>query len=393
MDMCRFSRPDDVEYGKVVGALNRILEATKNMVPLGARSILTADQRRIYLDSLRFDQIDARHATIKTAYGKTCRWLLSKSEYQDWLDVNKLSEHHGFLWIKGKPATGKSTIMKFAYAHANKSMTDTTIISFFFNARGEHPEKSALGMYRSLLFQLLEKLPELQNLFDFLGPTAPNNSDFHKWDIEMVKNLFRHAIEKLGQRCLTCFIDALDECEEDQVREMVVFFEHLGQVAVSSQFRFHVCFSSRHYPHITIEKGIQLILEGQEGHQQDIANYLHSELKAGRSKLVEQIKAEILGRASGIFLWVFLVVHMLNKEYDRGRIHALRKRLDKIPNGLDELFIRYLDKRRPEYGGADSLSPMNIICEAAVETRGTLLRHFSRSGTRGGDCMEPRGNH
>jgi hypothetical protein len=92
---------------------------------------------------------------------------------------------------------------------------------------------------------------------------APNNSDFHRWDIEMVKNLFRHAIEKLEQRCLTCFIDALDECEEDQVREMVVF-EYLGQLAISSQFRFHVCFSSRHYPHITIEKGIQPKLEGQE---------------------------------------------------------------------------------------------------------------------------------
>lgn len=29
---------------------------------------------------------------------------------------------------------------------------------------------------------------------------------------------------------------------------------------------------------------------------------------------------------------------MLNKEFDRGRIHALRKRLEEIPNGLDELF-------------------------------------------------------
>jgi ankyrin repeat protein len=338
MDMCRFIGPHDVEYKKVAGALNRVLEATAKLAPLGARSVLDADQRRNYLDSLRFDQIDARHATIKTAHAKTCKWLFSKSKYQDWLDVNNISEHHGFLWIKGKPGTGKSTIMKFAYANAKKTVRDAIIISFFFNARGEHLEKSTLGMYRSLLFQLLEKLPELQNLFDTLGSTAPNKGVFHKWDIEIVKSLFGRAIENLGQRYVILFIDALDECEEDQVREMVAFFEHLGQLAVSSQIRFHVCFSSRHYPHITIEKSVQLILEGQEGHQQDMANYLHGQLKAGHSKLVEQIKAEILERASGIFLWIVLVVQMLNKEYDRGRIHALRKRLDEIPNGLDELF-------------------------------------------------------
>lgn len=228
--------------------------------------------------------------------------------------------------------------MKFAYANAKKTMTDTIIISFFFNARGGVLEKSTLGMYRSLLVQLLEKLPELQNLFDSLGSIAPNNDDFHTWNIEMVKDIFGRAIKNLGNRSLTCFIDALDECEEDEVREMVAFFECLGQVTILSHIQFHICFSSRHYPYITIEKGVELTLEGQEGHQQDIANYLHSELKAGRSKLVEQIKAEILERASGIFLWVVLVVQMLNKEYDRGRIHALRKRLDEIPNELDELF-------------------------------------------------------
>ena len=112
MDICRFSGQNDMEYRKVVAALNRVLEATAKLAPIGVSSVPNADERRSFLDSLRFDQIDARHTTIKAAHTKTCRWLLSKSEYQDWLDANKLSEHHGFLWIKGKPATGKSTIIR-----------------------------------------------------------------------------------------------------------------------------------------------------------------------------------------------------------------------------------------------------------------------------------------
>jgi hypothetical protein len=335
MEMCRFSGINDVEYGKVVAAMNKFL-GTTSLAPFRKTTVLTADQRQRFLDSLRFNQIDARHATIKTAHAKTCKWLLEERKYLDWLDDNKIPDHHGVLWIKGKPATGKSTIMKFAHTNAKRAMRDTIVISFFFNARGEHLEKSTLGMYRYLLFQLLEKLPDLPDLFNLLGLRAPD--EFNQWDIEILKNLFRAAVESLAQRSLTCFIDALDECEEDQIREMVAFLESLGQTGVSSQIRLRVCFSSRHYPTITIEKGVELILEGQEGHQQDIANYLHSELKAGRSRLVDQIIDEILERASGIFLWVVLVVQMLNKEFDRGRIHALRKRLDEIPNGLDELF-------------------------------------------------------
>lgn len=99
--------------------------------------------------------------TIKNAHVKTCKWLLKNSEYVDWLNPTKLGEHYGFLWIKGKPGTGKSTLMKFALTNARKAMEDTIVILFFFNARGEDLEKATIGTYWSLLLQLLEQLPAL----------------------------------------------------------------------------------------------------------------------------------------------------------------------------------------------------------------------------------------
>ena len=98
---------------------------------------LNGEQRQNLLDSLRFEQIDARQMTIKTAHAKTCRWLLKSEQYLNWLDTAKVSEHHGFLWIKGKAGTGKSTLMKFALVNARKTMKDHIVLSFFFNARGE----------------------------------------------------------------------------------------------------------------------------------------------------------------------------------------------------------------------------------------------------------------
>ena len=264
-------------------------------------SILGDNHRQILMESLRYHAIDARYATIKTAHTQTCRWLLKKLEYQDWLDINKTPDHHGFLWIRGKPGSGKSTLMKFAVGNARKAVSETVVISFFFNARGEDLEKSTLGLYQSLLFQILKAIPDLQTILDGLRSTVPQG-DTYRWEKEDLQNLFAAAIRNLGQRRLTCFIDALDECEEDQIRDLMAFLKQLGQFAISSQIHFHVCLSSRHYPHISIRNGIQMTLEGQEGHVQDIAKYLNSELKAGPGKQFEAIKEEILKRLSGIFL-------------------------------------------------------------------------------------------
>ncbi|KAK7179092.1 hypothetical protein DPSP01_014134 [Paraphaeosphaeria sporulosa] len=294
-------------------------------------------RRQILFDSLRFDQIDVRQTTIKNAHDKTCKWLLTKPEYIDWLDTTKLGEHHGFLWIKGKPGTGKSTLMKFALDNAPQTMT-RTVISFFFNARGEDLEKSTIGTYRSLLLQLLEYHPALQCVFDTLHHSTSRISENYQWSIESLKLLLWRAIQKLGKSSVVCFIDALDECEEWQVRDMIQFFEQLGKLAVESRIHFQVCFASRHYPHITIQKGLSLVLEGQEGHDQDITNYIHSELKIGHSKVAKQIRRELQEKASGIFMWVILVVGILNKEYDSGRIHTLQRRLSDIPGDLHKLF-------------------------------------------------------
>jgi ankyrin repeat protein len=309
-----------------------------------SRILLNDEQKQSLLDSLKFEQIDARQMTIKTAHAKTCRWLLKSEQYLYWLDTTKVGEHHGFLWIKGNAGTGKSTLMKFALVNARKTMKDHTVLSFFFNARGEEIEKSTIGTYRSLLLQLLERLPALQSVFNSLGlSTSSFNADY-QWNVESLKTLLEQAIRRLGDSSVVCLIDALDECEEEQVRDMIQFFEHIGELAVSNGIRFQVCFSSRHYPHITIRNGLELVLEGQEGHSQDITNYVETELKIGKSKVAQQIRVELQEKASGIFMWVVLVVGILNKESDRGQVHALRRKLRETPSDLHELFLDILTR-------------------------------------------------
>ena len=185
---------------------------------------------------------------------------------------------------------------------------------------------------------MLDKIPRLQTIFPGFDSWPDSLDRGRSLNLGLLQRLFRRVVENLAEVALVCFIDALDECPEDQVREMVEFLEELGESAANAGTDFRICLSSRHYPHITVNRSLQIILEDQEGHSSDISRYLASKLKAGQGKQWEQIKSEILTKAAGVFLWVVLVVQILNRESDQGRVQELRNRLRKLPADLYLLF-------------------------------------------------------
>lgn len=59
------------------------------------------------LNSLAFDRMRYRHATILEAHPKTFEWAF-QNQLQSWLRSS-----HPVFWITGKPGSGKSTLMKY----------------------------------------------------------------------------------------------------------------------------------------------------------------------------------------------------------------------------------------------------------------------------------------
>ncbi|GIC93698.1 Pfs, NACHT and Ankyrin domain protein [Aspergillus udagawae] len=308
------------------------------------------EHRQRLLDSLRFEQMDSRKSTVRTALAKTCQWFLSHPDYQAWLNPEKLTQHHGFLWISGKPGAGKSTIMKFAYSRMKSKSRNKHAItaSFFFNARGEYLEKSISGMYRSLLLQLLEGYPDLQAVLDDSDINSQTQNGCPSLDV--LKSLFHSAVSALGQRSFTCFVDALDECDEQQVVDMVQYFEDMAEQSTNNGILLRICFSSRHYPYIAIRRGMRLTLEDQIGHGEDLATYVASRLQIEDPVILEDLQTQLLRKAAGVFMWLVLVVDILNKEYRHNGL-ALRKRLAELPSDLSELFKDILRRDKENMAG------------------------------------------
>ncbi|KAK3046607.1 hypothetical protein LTR09_011955 [Extremus antarcticus] len=298
------------------------------------------------LASVSFDQMDARYDNVEDAQRTTCEWVLRNPAYVAWNERDNPPRHR-ILWIAGKPGAGKSTLMKFALAQAKNSvLEDEIVLSFFFDARGDDLEKTTLGVYRVLLYQLLNKAPDLQSVLDNFDASDLSQAKSPTWSLDMLQEFLSAAMQGLGQRRVKCFIDALDECNEEQVRDMVEYLENLGEHILSDDSRLHICFASRHYPTIEIHNNWRLVLEDEAGHAEDLKKYIRHRLRAGEGKLVGEIRDQTQRKANGVFMWTVLVVHILNDEFRRGRIFAVKKRLQEVPTKLSDLFKDLLRRDR-----------------------------------------------
>jgi hypothetical protein len=294
-----------------------------------------------------------REHNVEDVHDGTGRWLLQTEEYLRWsprpaegTEVKNSEDEapwkHRLLWIIGNAGAGKSSLMKMAVDDAKDNYEAALVLPHFFNARGSKLEKSTEGMYRTLICWLLEELPRhaIDELKSTLGPVMPTD-----WGIPQLARLLKAAVKKLSDRPIMFFIDALDECKKDEVHGMLRVFRDLVKAGLrSGRQQVYVCFASRPYPHFGFHDAAFLDLSTQEEHNRDIAIYIQDELHLGNHAYAQRLRGRVQEKAQGIFMWVMLVVGMLNDDYIRGNISELERRLEDIPSGLHELYRFTLDR-------------------------------------------------
>lgn len=128
------------------------------------------------LSSLLFPSITERREQVSEAHRETFRWIfrrpyeIKNDDMGRWSDfVAWLEEGDGLYWIAGKAGSGKSTLMKYIASHPS---TDTYLkqwgghcrilkAAFFFWSSGTKEQKSQVGLLKSLLYEILTKIPDL----------------------------------------------------------------------------------------------------------------------------------------------------------------------------------------------------------------------------------------
>jgi energy-coupling factor transporter ATP-binding protein EcfA2 len=309
-------------------------------------------------DSLGPDmQVDELEGISESKYSTV---LSAKTQLRKWLYHGE-----GVFWIKGKPGSGKSTLMKFLAGLDNQNprtlqclknwagTQNPRIVSFYFWLSDTNGiQNSFHGFLCHLLYQILSiKSPEFVASL-LTEERLRQKKNLGNWDPEELEGLLMNvACQVAKETPLSFMIDSLDECTAaDQDRVIDVIKGLVLQIGS----KIKVCVSSR--PEQRIENRLQRlkpqILELHYLTGQDIRRHVTEELDScwrdGLSpteKEKHDLISKLVQNSEGVFLWAFLVARELCKSIEYGdTISQLHRQLEELPYDMTNLYVAMLKK-------------------------------------------------
>lgn len=317
------------------------------------------------LGNLRYPRMEERRLQIQTAQFGTYRWILDSNSYLSagsdsflkWL--SSPSELRHVYWIFGKPGSGKSTVMRYldqniaTTQHMQPWAEARSVLKlhhYFWNL-GSEKQMSIVGSLRALLYQLLTSNPRSATQIEIDGERViASDNDAYLSEVvqQELQDNIRFLIEsKQNESAIFILLDGLDELSgSDDKREQIIDFVKL----LSNMEHVKICVSSRPWNTFTdaFEDYPKLKLESLT--YDDIANYVETTLSnnkrfnhlAGRRPAeAHSLIRDVCERASGVFLWIRLVVkELLAGLRDGDGLNELQVKLQSIPRELDGYFKR-----------------------------------------------------
>lgn len=298
--------------------------------------------------------MESRFHDIDDPTPGTCNWLLHHETYKTWIDDGR-----DVLWIQGKPGSGKSTLLRHVVDQtqkAAKSARTGFVLSFFFHGRGTELQKTPLGLFRSLLYQLLSQVPDaappgMIAAFRDRCRTVGQPGAQWNWHPKELQRSWVSALESaLARGDVWLFIDGLDEAGEDAAVDVVelttLFLDTLA--AQPSPFRLRVCFASRHDPRLHDGGALQVNVEDEN--RDDISVYLRARLPgsvlSGAQISVQDLITE---RSSGIFSWAQLAVKKARSlKRDGASPEAIAEEIGAMPTDLEDSIHHQQPLHAPE---------------------------------------------
>ncbi|KAF1839459.1 ankyrin [Decorospora gaudefroyi] len=231
----------------------------------------------------------------------TGAWLTSDDTYRKWLD----SQHHGMLWIKGIPGSGKSVVAAHLIDLLGRSNPGAPVLYFFFR-QIIHANHEPVALLRDWLDQILEYSPPLQKR---LKDLVEEPRSLGSLSMDDLWKYLRFAFSGLPGN-VYCVVDALDEMDGGNDE----FLQALAALGQWKPDQVKVLMTSR--PVSNVEEPLRqanmlrLRLEEHEV-DVDIATYVQHGLKESSIPASDQdlVRGAIPGRANGIFLYAKLAMN------------------------------------------------------------------------------------
>ncbi|KAF4458274.1 nacht and wd [Fusarium albosuccineum] len=334
--ICKFDSPEDSNYSLLRNALASTVKRIVDKIPETERK-----QRRDRAKSLKkylrvSGVLDDDFANVREArvHG-SCEWISTKTSYVKWKDGE--SSNDRTLWIKGKPAAGKSVLAGYVIDQLKES---GQAVSYFFFKHGDESKSSLGSCLRSLAFQMAISNVEAGDAVLGIqedGVSLDRADERTLWRILFSSGIFRTSITRHY-----LVIDALDECSSPSV-----FLRAIYNMDESIPLRILVTGRDT----VDLEQGFSAIPSNLMQSLPVLTSDTESDLRLlieKRTRDLGVVGAEdrdplaekILDKSKGSFLWTILAVEELVHCHSRKEIFQV---LEDVPRGMESLYKRTLD--------------------------------------------------
>ncbi|KAH8592643.1 prion-inhibition and propagation-domain-containing protein, partial [Bisporella sp. PMI_857] len=305
----------------------------------------------------------------------TCGWILSRSEFSNWLSPDFPSSAAKILWINGPAGYGK-TILCASVVHYLTTTLESPLAYYFCSSDSEIRRDSS-SIMRSWISQVISFN---RDAFEIACGKweAKDGINASQIDIfELLKSIVQHV-----PNC-TFIVDGLDECAwaEENWRSNgnspVSFFESLKHAAAETKTRILIL--SRDEPEIRY--GFRAVLSS-DGHL-DLAEYkiclddvrsdtmlfsrsvVDKKLGNKSETLKHELAQQMVDRCEGMFLWVKMLEKDLRSWKNKKQLEETIKH---APTALAQLYDRSWMKIL-HFSDKDRLRAFSILRWAAFALR------------------------
>lgn len=279
----------------------------------------------------------------------TCQWFLQHKHFQTWLKQNS-----GPLLVSADPGCGKSVLAKYLIDEV-LPQPGTTICYFFFKDQDQSTIRQAIC---ALLHQLFSQKPHL---------IKHALKEYRKDGLGLVNStrklcqILQDATEDLQAGSVIIVLDALDECKESELPDLVRHVESQFRSVQCGRlkylltcrpyeailFRFYSLLSS--FPKIRIpgEQESEAISQEIDHVIQHRLSQL-SQTKGLSAEITDYLEIRLQKTTHRTYLWVYLIFDYLEKEDFKKTLKGVESTLVTLPRSVNEAYERILGKSKED---------------------------------------------
>ncbi|KAL4866147.1 hypothetical protein BDV12DRAFT_187657 [Aspergillus spectabilis] len=282
----------------------------------------------------------------------TCEWFTTHDLFRNW----RKSDSARLLWVSADPGCGKSVLGRYLVDSCIPTSKDRTTCYFFFKNDFED-QRTITGALCCILHQLFLQNRKLlsESILEHFETKPTITSSFSElWDI-----LIRATQDKnAGQ--IVCFLDALDECEEDGRSQLIQAVCKLYTAESDCNIKFLL--TSRPYTEIrqkfrSLEQAVPVIhLSGENEEEmrkisREIDIFVEARVKdvGQKMSLRREEQSMLLRKLTRVpnrtYLWVYLTLDFIESSIDIDKA-GIAEITSQLPETVNDAYEKILSKSR-----------------------------------------------